>query len=89
VIANPKDIAVEVLSGAELEDKTVSIVALVTTLTDLKDPKSIKSIDEFALSLDGQYVAASRSARALSRWALGPPQRARFVRFDFDLRWER
>lgn len=75
MIANPRDVPVDVLTGADVEEKTVSIQINEAGLLP------------FVLLSDGSPVAQSSSARALSRWALD--QGARFVRFDFDLREER
>lgn len=78
MIANPNEIRVEVLSGADVEDKTCSIVVG-------NNERPAKA--DFVMLCDGHLIARSQSARALSRWAL--EQNAKAVRFDFDLRWER
>jgi hypothetical protein len=72
VIANPKDAAVLMLDGGDVEDQTVSIRPLGDNLKG------------FALHLGESRVCWSLSSRALSKWAL--EEGARFVRFDFDLR---
>jgi len=78
MIANPKEVPVEVLSGADVREKTVSIRRFI-------DPDA--GWVGFTM-FDGETVfARSFSARALVRWAL---DRGAFaVRSDYDLRLEK
>lgn len=76
MIANPKDIAVLMLDGGDVEEQTLLIVPL--------EPEF--GLVGFVLKLGAARVCWSLSARALSRWAL--ERGAKAVRFDFDLRFE-
>jgi hypothetical protein len=78
MIANPKAVAVSVLCGADVDEKTLRIVEAATVDSDHAG---------FYLLVDDVPSCWSESARALSRWALD--RNAKAVRFDFDLRFER
>lgn len=78
MIANPRDVAVRVLDGEDVEDKIVTI--------EINPDGNAPPASFFYLSGE-DIIADSASARALSRWALD--RGAKGVRFDFDLRFER
>lgn len=80
MIANPKAVHVEVLSGADVREKTVAIQM---------DPTSAAGGFALVAVVEDRVttIAISQSARALSRWAFD--RGALKVRSDYDLRHER
>jgi len=82
MIANPKDVPVEVLSGADIKEKTVSVIV------GSWNPIEFELWNwPFQDHNDERAVAASTSARSLVRWAF---DRGAFaVRSDYDLRLEK